>query len=197
MKIYVVVLIRNASQRHYWWVPQHLFAWRNKKKYLIPFGCKKLLWRAMKFSTVVYPKKWWLNRKPCRLIKLLFDLICLLCSGISVQIFRVNMALYMSLHLRWFWCGSYWHRYPHWRWQRWCHTFLSAQDLVNQWLESYQIFMIYNWDITKNWLNLGDLDLIFKVTAVEKLKIHSGGMFAFSVNIVTSYGLSYCYTPGI
>ena len=26
-----------------------------------------------------------------------------------------------------------------------------------------------------NWLDLGDLDLIFKVTAVEKLKIHSLG----------------------
>ena len=31
-----------------------------------------------------------------------------------------------------FWCGSHWHQ---------CHTFLSAQYLVNQWLDSYQIFM--------------------------------------------------------
>ena len=45
-------------------------------------------------------------------------------------------------------------------------TFLSAQYLVNQWLNSYQIFM----DI-----DFGDLDLIFKVTAVEKLKIHGCG----------------------
>ena len=34
---------------------------------------------------------------------------------------------------------------------------------------------IYYWDITKNWLDFGDLDLIFKVTEVEKLKIHNGG----------------------
>ena len=33
----------------------------------------------------------------------------------------------------------------------------------------------YNWNITKNWLDFGDLDLIFKVTAVEKLKIHCWG----------------------
>ena len=26
-----------------------------------------------------------------------------------------------------------------------------------------------------NWLEIGDLDLFFKLTAVEKLKIHSGG----------------------
>ena len=31
--------------------------------------------------------------------------------------------------------------------------------------------MVNNWDITKNWLDFGDYDLIFKVTAVEKLKI--------------------------
>ena len=34
---------------------------------------------------------------------------------------------------------------------------------------------LYNWDIRKNWLVFSNLDLIFKVTAVEKLKIHSGG----------------------
>ena len=33
---------------------------------------------------------------------------------------------------------------------------------------------LYNVDITKNWL-VGDLDLIFKVTALEKLKIHCRG----------------------
>ena len=32
---------------------------------------------------------------------------------------------------------------------------------------------MYIWDLTKNWLGFGDLDLIFKITAVEKLKIHS------------------------
>ena len=31
----------------------------------------------------------------------------------------------------------------------------------------------------KNWLDFGDLDLIFTVTAVEKLKIHSGGNICF------------------
>ena len=31
---------------------------------------------------------------------------------------------------------------------------------------------IYNLDMTKNWLDIGDLDLIFNVTTVEKLKIH-------------------------
>ena len=36
-------------------------------------------------------------------------------------------------------------------------------------------FSWYNCDITKNWLDLGDLDLICKVTAVEKLKFHGGG----------------------
>ena len=32
-------------------------------------------------------------------------------------------------------------------------------------------FLLNNWDITKNLLNFGDLDLLFKVTVVEKLKI--------------------------
>ena len=49
---------------------------------------------------------------------------------------------------------------------------------------------IYNWDITKNWLDFGDLDLIFKVTAVEKLKIHFGGTSVFSENTVTNFLLS-------
>ena len=31
----------------------------------------------------------------------------------------------------------------------------------------------YNWDITKNWFNFGVLDLIFKITAIEKLEVHS------------------------
>ena len=29
--MYVVVLIRSASARHFWWVPTTLFLWRNKK----------------------------------------------------------------------------------------------------------------------------------------------------------------------
>ena len=32
---------------------------------------------------------------------------------------------------------------------------------------------IYNWDITKSWLDFGGLGIIFKVIAAEKLKIHS------------------------
>ena len=40
---------------------------------------------------------------------------------------------------------------------------------MNRWLDAHQIFMdIYSWDITKNQLDFDDLDLIFKVTAVEK-----------------------------
>ena len=45
---------------------------------------------------------------------------------------------------------------------------------------------IYNWDITKNWFDFGDLDLIFSVTAEEKLKIHGEGTSVFSENTVTS-----------
>ena len=47
---------------------------------------------------------------------------------------------------------------------------------------------IYNWDLTKNWLDFGDLDLIFKITAVEKLKIHGMGT-SFYENTVTSFSL--------
>ena len=46
---------------------------------------------------------------------------------------------------------------------------------------------IYNWDTTKNWLDFGDLDLISKVTAVEKLKIRSWGTAVFSENTVISF----------
>ena len=46
---------------------------------------------------------------------------------------------------------------------------------------------IYNWDI-KNWLDFGD-NLICKVIAVEKLKIHCEGTSDFSENIVTSFGM--------
>ena len=40
------------------------------------------------------------------------------------------------------------------------------------------------WDITKNRLEFGGLDLIFRVTAVEKLKNHSGVISVFSKNTV-------------
>ena len=48
---------------------------------------------------------------------------------------------------------------------------------------------IYNWDITKNRVDFGD-DLIFKVTAVAKLKIHGGGHL-FSMKTFTSYFWGY------
>ena len=62
-------------------------------------------------------------------------------------------------------------------------TLSCLHNILWNWLDSYQIFMD-NWDIhvTKNWLDFGDL--IFKVTAVEKLKIHSEGTeicFSFSL----------------
>ena len=59
---------------------------------------------------------------------------------------------------------------------------------MNQWLDSEN--SCPNGDITKNRLGLGDLDLIFKVTAVEKLKIHGQGTSVFSENTVTSYRLN-------
>ena len=52
---------------------------------------------------------------------------------------------------------------------------------------------IYNWDITKNWLDFSDLDLIFKVTAVEKLKIHGGCTSVFSKNPVTIFSYYYLF----
>ena len=47
--------------------------------------------------------------------------------------------------------------------------------------------LIRNWGVTKNWFDFGDLDLIFKVTAVKKLKIHGVGTSVFSENTVTSF----------
>ena len=47
---------------------------------------------------------------------------------------------------------------------------------------------IYNGDIKKS-LDLGDLDPIFKVTAVEKLKIHGWKTSVSSENTVASYFL--------
>ena len=43
-----------------------------------------------------------------------------------------------------------------------------------------------------SWSDFGDLDLIFKVTAVEKLKIHSWGTSVFSENTITSF----CFVSG-
>ena len=45
---------------------------------------------------------------------------------------------------------------------------------------------MYNWDQMKVCLNFGDVDLIFKVTAVEKLKIHGGEITVFSENTIIS-----------
>ena len=53
-----------------------------------------------------------------------------------------------------------------------------------------KLLWLYNWDITKNWLDFGDIDLIFKVTAVEKLRIHGWGTSVFSENTITS-----CFIP--
>ena len=45
---------------------------------------------------------------------------------------------------------------------------------------------INHWDITQNWLDFGDIDLIFKVTAIEKLKIHGWRTSVFSENMVAT-----------
>ena len=76
-----------------------------------------------------------------------------------------------------FWCGSHWHRRWSQRWHRCLRrrdTFLSAQTFVNQWLEFYQMFMdmiLGHSKDAKNWLDFGDFDLLFKVTAVKQMKI--------------------------
>ena len=57
---------------------------------------------------------------------------------------------------------------------------------MNQWLYSYQLSWIYIIG-TKKLLDSVDLDLISKVTAVEKLKIHSVGTSVFSENTVTQF----------
>ena len=79
-----------------------------------------------------------------------------------------------------FWYGYCW---------GWCqpHTFLSALYLVNEWLNSYQIFMDIWLGYNKELIRFGDIDLTVKVTAVEKLKIHCVGTCVFSENTVTSF----------
>ena len=60
----------------------------------------------------------------------------------------------------------------------------------DQWLDSQHISWMYNWDTPKNLLDSGDLGLILKVTAVEKLKIQSAGrdwVSVFSEKTVTSW----------
>ena len=53
---------------------------------------------------------------------------------------------------------------------------------------------MYNWDTTKNVLDFGDLDLIFKLTAVEKLKIHDGGhLFSLKTLLLVFLFWCYCY----
>ena len=51
--------------------------------------------------------------------------------------------------------------------------------LNSGWIRT-KLSWIYNWDITKNWLDIGDLDLIFKVTVIETLKSHGRGTSVFS-----------------
>ena len=84
-------------------------------------------------------------------------------SFLNILYMWCHGKVFMSPHLRWgghcFWCRSRWRR-------RWRHTFLSVSYLVSQWFDSYQIWMNI-WDI-KNWLDFGNFDLIFKVTAGEK-----------------------------
>ena len=53
---------------------------------------------------------------------------------------------------------------------------VTLSCLLNiRWTSGWRILTkfawIYSWDITKNWSDFGDVDLKFKVTAVEKLKI--------------------------
>ena len=45
---------------------------------------------------------------------------------------------------------------------------------------------MYIWDIPKNWLDF-DINLIFKVAAVEKLKLHGAGTYVFSEITVTTF----------
>ena len=63
-----------------------------------------------------------------------------------------------------FWFGS------HWRWQTL--SYLHNNYLVNQRLVSYQIFIVMEIYLghNKELIRFGDLDLIVKVTAVEKNK---------------------------
>ena len=81
----------------------------------------------------------------------------------------------------WFWCGFHWPR--HWRDSFFCpHNILWTSDWT---LTKFS--WTYNWDITKNSIDFGDLDLIFKVKAIEKPKIRGLGTSVFSENTVTSF----------
>ena len=62
------------------------------------------------------------------------------------------------------------------------------------WLDSYNKFSwIYNWDIIMSWLDFCDLDLIFKITAVENLKIYSWGTSVFS-DTVTRFFFGFFFS---
>ena len=68
-----------------------------------------------------------------------------------------------------------------------------TQYLVNQWLDTYQVSWIYNWDITKYWLYFGDIDLIFKATAISRKTEISWWEHLFSHKILLLVFLSlYC-----
>ena len=53
-------------------------------------------------------------------------------------------------------------------------------------LKLVMVLILHSDILALYFLMLCDLDLIFKVTAVEKLKIHSGGDIGLSENTVTS-----------
>ena len=81
----------------------------------------------------------------------------------------------------WFWCGF------HWPWRR-RDSFFCLHNIL--WTSDWTLTKFswtYNWDITKNSIDFGDLDLIFKVKAIEKPKIHGLGKSVFSENTVTSF----------
>ena len=66
----------------------------------------------------------------------------------------------------WFWCGSHWHQ----RDTSCLHNILWTSG----WILNKFSWILYG-DLRKNWVDFGDLDLILKVTAIEKLKVHSRG----------------------
>ena len=71
-----------------------------------------------------------------------------------------------------------------------CYSYSSHEinkpNFLSGWILT-KFSWIYNWDITKNWPDFNALDLIFKATEWEKLKIHGWGTSVFSENTVTSF----------
>ena len=100
------------------------------------------------------------------------------------------MAIFMSQNLReggtyWYWCISvvvgvgFWVRIGM--------TLSCLHNIL--WTSGWtltKLSWICNWDITKNSFDFGNLDLIFGVKAVEKLKIYSWETSVFSENAITS-----------